>query len=88
MLTENVVLAGNPTPAPRSFCSVAMLTSMRVNWMAGAPSARERHADAFPMPRGDVRLEGRKERGERWGALAQDLDVVDPYAVARACADV
>jgi hypothetical protein len=89
MLTENVVmLAGNPTPAPHIFCSVAMLASMRVHWIAGAPSARKRHADAqvaYPIPHSDVRLEGREERSERWRARAQDLD---PYAVARAGADV
>ena len=36
MLTENVMmLAGNPTPAPHIFCSMAMLASMRVRWIAG-----------------------------------------------------
>ena len=41
MLTENVVLlAGNPTLMPHIFCSVAMLASMRVHWIAAAPSAR------------------------------------------------
>ena len=56
-----------------------------------ASSARKRHADAqvaYPIPHSEVRLEGREERSERWRALAQDLDVVDPYAVARAGADV
>ena len=59
--------------------------------IVGAPSMREQHTDAwaaYPMLHGHVRMEGREERGERWRALAQDLDVVDPYTVARACAGV
>ena len=85
------MLAGNSTPASHIFCSMAMLTSMQVHWIAGAPSMRKRHADAqvaYPIPHSDVCLEGREEQSEQWWVLAQDLDVIDPYAVAHASTDV
>ena len=85
------MLAGNPTPMPHIFCRMVMLASMQVHWIAGAPSTRKRHTDAqvvYPIPHNDVCLEGREEQSKRWWALAQYLDVVDPYAVAHAGTDV
>ena len=83
MLTENVVLlAENPTPAPHILCSVVMLASMWVHWIARARSMRKQHTDsqvAHPIPYNDVH--------GQWWALAQDLDVIGPYAVACASAD-
>ena len=42
ILTKNVVmLAGNSTPTLYIFCSMAMLASMWVYWIAVAPSMRK-----------------------------------------------